>query len=759
MQIRRRGEALELATPLLSLVLEPARLRATLESPRHGVRLAGFAPRVRAAGRVLEPAGGTLVGTRQVEGPAGPATRVELEARAGDAIELALAFELSDAWPGVVIELALRAGGDAASEGVEGIDVLAWQRPDGELALPGARDDWRWFRMGYQSWTPAAWLPLAGADARGRLALIRRVHFAPDGAAPRRGLHVSDFASELRAPGQPGLALGFLTHRRWLGQLQLEHRSGEPIALRAHCATAGRAGAAGSPLSAERLWLGVTGANDDGVAEWAARSGREMDAPVPARVPSGWCSWYHFFTRMRADDVRRNLAALAPFRGQLETVQIDDGFQAHVGDWLEPHERFPEGVEPLAREIRDAGFRAGLWLAPFLVSRASRVAREHPDWLVRDARGRTVVANYNPAWSGKLCFALDLTHPEVRAWLAHVFARVRAWGFDYLKLDFLYAGLVAGRRHDASVSPVEAYRATLVELRSAAGPDPFFLGCGAPLGPSIGLFEAMRIGPDVAPAWSGGRTDWLYGVKASPSAENSLRNVLSRAALHQRLWLNDPDCVLVRDRETALSPDEVRTLASVIAVSGGLVLDSDDLACASEERQRWLRRLLPPLQHAPRVGPPRGGVPDQLWQLFPDGSALVVAVNLDPRARPSAIEPARFGLAGPLHAWEFWSERSLGVHDGPFQTDAIAPRACRLLRLVPAARRPAVLGSSLHVGAGALEVAGIEALGDGETRVELALPGRREGTLLVLPAAGPPLALGVEFDDHARLSVWSRGPG
>ena len=50
----------------------------------------------------------------------------------------------------------------------------------------------------------------------------------------------------------------------------------------------------------------------------------------------------------------------------------------------------------------------------------------------------------------------------------------------------------------------------------------------------------MRIGPDVAPFW----TNWLsrgplrdrHGV----ATKHAMRNTLTRAFMHRRLWLNDP---------------------------------------------------------------------------------------------------------------------------------------------------------------------------------------------------------------------------
>src|SRR6185369_16273478 len=86
------------------------------------------------------------------------------------------------------------------------------------------------------------------------------------------------------------------------------------------------------------------------------------------------------------------------------------------------------------------------------------------------------------------------------------------------------------------------------------------------------------------------------------STRNAIRNTLNRAPFHRRWWLNDPDCVLVRDRDTRLTQPEVRSLASAAALSGGMLLVSDDLARLSAERRRYLTALLPVLGasgHAP----------------------------------------------------------------------------------------------------------------------------------------------------------------
>jgi alpha-galactosidase len=77
-----------------------------------------------------------------------------------------------------------------------------------------------------------------------------------------------------------------------------------------------------------------------------------------------------------------------------------------------------------------------------------------------------------------------------------------------------------------------------------------------------------------------------------PSARNSIQNILTRSPLHNRWWVNDPDCLLVRP-DTHLSLPEVQSLATSIAMTGGSLLLSDDLPALPEDRVKIAQSLLP----------------------------------------------------------------------------------------------------------------------------------------------------------------------
>jgi alpha-galactosidase len=318
---------------------------------------------------------------------------------------------------------------------------------------------------------------------------------------------------------------------------------------------------------------------------WAAKIGADMRARIDAPFQRGWCSWYHYFHSITEDALRANLRALANLRSAfpVDVVQLDDGFQAALGDWDRTNEKFPSGLAKLADEIRQAGFAAGIWTAPFLAARDSRLMSHHPEWFIRREQGEPLRAGYNPNWTGhedKFAYALDPSHPDFRAHLETLFRKLTdEFGYSYLKLDFLYAAAAEGLRHDRNLTRAETLRCGLEAIRGGAGDSAFILGCGCPLGPAVGIVDGMRIGPDVSPYWGGEGS-------GDPSTVHALDAIIARSFMHRRLWLNDPDCLMLRARETRLTRDERLALASVIGGSGGMLLISDDMALLGDEERR-----------------------------------------------------------------------------------------------------------------------------------------------------------------------------
>ncbi len=77
-----------------------------------------------------------------------------------------------------------------------------------------------------------------------------------------------------------------------------------------------------------------------------------------------------------------------------DVLQVDDGWQVAIGDW-EANNKFPSGMAALADKIKSTGRKAGLWLAPFIAVKSSKLFREHASWFLRDQKGKFVSAGFN----------------------------------------------------------------------------------------------------------------------------------------------------------------------------------------------------------------------------------------------------------------------------------------------------------------------------------------------------------------------------
>ena len=505
------------------------------------------------------------------------------------------------------------------------------------------------------------------------------------------------------------LMAGFLSQREQFGSLAAEFTPSPSLVIWANGDEMHLP--AGSKINTDWTALGFVNLDaDEPMAAFLKAAARENKARADQPVPVGWCSWYHFYQDITQENMQANLDSLTLLNPDLPLplFQIDDGFETFPGDWVDFTSDFPEGLIPLVQNAKAAGLTPGLWLAPFIVHPKARLVHDHPDWLLRDRHGKPVNAGF--VWNS-FNYALDLTNPDALAYTCEVIrTAVAEWGFEYLKLDFLYAAALDGIYQDPTQSRAQVLRKGLEALREAAGPDVTMLGCGCPLGSALGVFDAMRISADVNGYWQPHFPPvslLLRNEPHMPSARNALHNILTRASLHRHWWINDPDCLLIRP-DTNLTLAEVQTLATAIGLTGGSLLLSDDLPALPDDRLRMAQALLPVIDRRAHVLDAFDALTPSRLRIDLDGPCgpwhLLAWFNWSDTPQSLPFSPQAFRLDRTETWWlrAFWTGEIGQMHvDAPHRFTNVPAHGVR----VTAARqydpdRPTYLGSDLHLSQG-----------------------------------------------------------
>jgi len=506
---------------------------------------------------------------------------------------------------------------------------------------------------------------------------------------------------------QAGVVGGWITHHRASGVV-LSESGGGGVRLRARTEYGALRIAPGASATGEVF---VIGRFDNALAGLEAYADAAAKAnEVKLRPPAaGYCTWYH----ARASN-QEKMAELVEFAKQkhlldygFELMQIDDGWQRSNRDFSDQRGGgYAAGMDKTAATITGAGMRAGLWFIPFGWDPTRDIFAGHQDWFVHRKDSGEL---YTVKWGGT---CLDMTHPGARDLLHRAVTRIcGTWGFKYIKIDGLWTGLAVGNAgpvyrddglgdavfHDPAQTNVENYRGGLRLVRAAAGKDVYILGCNAAqnyrtLGTSFGLVDGMRVGQDIGVKW--------HQIVSAATMGTRLY------FLHNRVWHNDPDCLMLRD---PLTLTQARTWGTWIGLSGQLNIVSEWLPDLSEEKLDIVRRTMP--NHGQNARPvdlleqPLARV----WNLIDHRGSrqrdVVGLFNWYDKETTIAVDCARLGLdpKAKYHGFDYWNDRFIGPISGSLEV-VLPPYACADIALVPADDEPRVLGTSRHVSQGMVDL-------------------------------------------------------
>ncbi len=312
-----------------------------------------------------------------------------------------------------------------------------------------------------------------------------------------------------------------------------------------------------------------------------------------------YCSWYEFNSTFSMDILRELLGGISHMENPpgIQAIQIDDGY-SWKGDWLHSNVLWPGGMQVAAREITEAGFGAGIWVGPFMVSSNSFIFKDHKDWIMKDNNGNMMCEMERP---GEKVYILDTSHPDAFAYLQKVFRTFREMGFTTYKTDFMDWGLQDSekvKRYTPGKTSVQYFMDVVRMIREEIGPDSYWLGCISPFGQMVGFADGIRVSNDVGDRWS------------RESTGNMFREMYAGQFFNNVLWQNDPDVLYLRDYSTGLSETEKYSIALYDGIMGGTITTSCRFPTLRKKDLALWHFLYPGKEHE------TARIPG--WGIFPD---------------------------------------------------------------------------------------------------------------------------------------------
>ena len=269
---------------------------------------------------------------------------------------------------------------------------------------------------------------------------------------------------------------------------------------------------------------------------------------LPKSPVYGVNDWYFAYGHNSSDLISSTATMLSPILPDSENrpfFLIDDGWARKwyddgdydycgPGGFHTSNDRFPD-MKALAGQLRDAGFRPGLWMRPLSA------------WV--GAPEEMLLAGYEEELPDRY---FDPTVESVREYIRKCFATYREWGYEMVKHDFTTFDMF--RRwghsmiedgdmtkgdwqfHDTTKTNAEVVLQLYHDIRDAAGDDIFLIGCNTISHLGAGIFEIQRIGDDTS-----GR-EWF------PTVHNGVNCIAFRAAQHNAFYAIDADCVPITEK-------------------------------------------------------------------------------------------------------------------------------------------------------------------------------------------------------------------
>jgi alpha-galactosidase len=343
--------------------------------------------------------------------------------------------------------------------------------------------------------------------------------------------------------------------------------------------------APGAELSAERVLFSLATDYHRQLETYGSLIRQIHHARTSAPALMGWWSWTAYYFGLNEAAALSNAEWEAQHLKSLgyNVFHIDEGYQYARGEYSTANATlFPHGLGALEYKVRGLGLIPAIWTAPFEVSERSWVYQNHPDWLVKNAKGQPIHAGTVVNNKDQL-FVLDTTNPGAQEYLRKTYSTlVNEWGVHSIKMDFMDDSAIEGFYHKPDTTALEAQRIGLKIIRETAGDGVYLDKDGSVMLNPVGYVDYGRISQDTGHTFNASK-------EAAPG-------IAARYYMNHNFFVADPDAFTVsrqtiRDQswhesDKPATLDEARVSIALAAVSGGMFEIGDDLPSFSKAPER-----------------------------------------------------------------------------------------------------------------------------------------------------------------------------
>lgn len=273
----------------------------------------------------------------------------------------------------------------------------------------------------------------------------------------------------------------------------------------------------------------------------------------------------------------------------IDTVIIGEDESVKLGDFgMGSSKSFPDGMKAAADLIKENGMRPGIWIAPFVAEKKSKLYREHPEWFLKKFFNFPVTGGYHSGKNTRY-YVLDIYQEQAAAYIGDVFKTVLyEWGFEVVYVDYLYAVAVEPRVNKTRAEIMGELAAFIRKLCR----DKIVITAGVPMASAFGRYAYCKITADNAPFWEDDIMKRL-GFRERISTENALQSLIARRVLNKNFFDSVSTAYFIGHEATTLTLIEKHTVLALCSFLSSLTLLSDDINSYDEMEMALLKSTHP----------------------------------------------------------------------------------------------------------------------------------------------------------------------